>query len=269
MKEIRALMSDNFAAATKEKSTESLRNAALGLIRRFLPPLFPPSRYLDRPLATWPAIVGLVHDIKLPRRTRSQGPTGASNINILRSMIDRTLSIPGDLAECGVFRGASLVPMAVHLRQTAPTKHLFGFDSFAGFDNSILFDIGMGGPPEANKRVGAFNETSPALVLDKLHRFRVENVTLMQGYFRDSLPRCAGHKFSFVHLDIGIYDAYKECLEFFYPRLSSQGVILLNDYDKPRWPGCKKAVDEFLTGKPEKLQVIEADHHQKFYICKA
>jgi hypothetical protein len=124
-------MSDKVAATIKEKSAESLRDIALGLVRRFLPPLFPPAKYRDRPLAMWPPIIGLVHDIKLPRRTRSQGPTGASNINILLAMIDRTLPLPGDLAECGVFRGASLVPMAIHLRQAALTKQLFGFDSFA------------------------------------------------------------------------------------------------------------------------------------------
>lgn len=213
--------------------------------------------------------MGLVHDIKLPQRTKSHASSGASNINILLAMIDRTIPIPGDIAECGVFRGASLVPMAVHLHQSKAPKHLFGFDSFEGFDNSILLDIGMGGPPEANKRVGGFRETSCSIVLDKLRRFRMENVTVIPGYFRESLPRCADRKFSFVHLDIGIYEAYKECLEFFYPRLSHSGIILLNDYDKPRWPGCTKAVDEFLSGKPEKLERIEMDNYRKFYICKA
>jgi O-methyltransferase len=246
-----------------------VRSLLLTLVRTILPPVLPPSKYLNRPLAAWPTALGLVHDIKLPRRKTSAGATGASNINILLAMIDRTHHVPGDLAECGVFRGASLVPMAIHLRQVAPAKHCFAFDSFTGFDNSILRDIGMGGPPEGNKRVGGFRETSYELVLNKLRRFRIENVTLIPGYFRQSLPQCADRSFSFVHLDIGIYEAYKECLEFFYPRLNSNGIILLNDYDKPRWPGCTKAVDEFLTNKPETLQQIEIDQHRKFYICKA
>jgi hypothetical protein len=248
------------------------RSIARVIVRRFLPPVLPPSRYLDRPLATWPPIIGMVHDIRLPRRTKPQASasaTGPANINILLAMIDRTLRVEGDIAECGVFRGASLVPMAVHLHQVAPGKHLYGFDSFQGFDNSILLDIGMGAPPDPYKRVGGWRETSYSTVLNKLHRFRAENVTLVPGYFRDSLRRFADHKFSFVHLDIGIYEAYKECLEFFYPRVSSQGIILVNDYDKPPWPGCNKAVDEFLRDKSEKLQLIEIENHQKFYICKA
>jgi O-methyltransferase len=59
-----------------------------------------------------------------------------------------------------------------------------------------------------------------------------------------------------VPLDIGIYQAYNECLEFLYPRMNSGGLILINDYNHPTWPGCNKAVDELLTGEPEELQVI-------------
>lgn len=251
--------------------SEPLLGVLREIVRKVARPLLPASKYLDQPLATWPPIVGAVHEVRLPRRTPphpSPRPTGAANINILLAMIDRTISIEGDVAECGVFRGATLVPMAVHLKQRGCGKRLLGFDSFEGFDSSILLDIGMNAPDEACKRLGAFGNTSSSTVFAKLRRFGADNVTLIPGYFHDSLPRCADHRFSFVHLDLGIYQAYKECLEFFYPRMSLGGVILANDYNKPPWPGCKKAVDEFLTGKPEKLQVIEMDNYQRFYICK-
>jgi O-methyltransferase len=251
--------------------SEPLRGMVREIVRKIARPLLPASKYLKRPLATWPPIVGAVHEVRLPRRTvphPSLRPTGAANINILLAMIDRTISIAGDIAECGVFRGATLVPMAVHLKQRGCGKRLLGFDSFEGYDSSILLDISMNAPDEPGKRVGAFSNTSSSAVLAKLHRFRADNVVLISGYFHDSLPRCADHRFSFVHLDLGIYQAYKECLEFFYPRMSPGGIILSNDYNKPPWPGCNKAVDEFLTGKPEKLQGIEMDNYQRFYICK-
>lgn len=251
--------------------SDPLRSALLTVMRKFVPPFLPLSKYLHQPLVSWPPIISIVHDVRLPRRTKphpSACPTGY-NINILLRMIDRTVHIEGDIAECGVFRGASLVPMAVYLKQAAPRKHLFGFDSFQGFDNSILLDISMDAPPEPCKHVGAFSQTSCSMVLGKLRRFRAENVTLIPGYFRDSLPRCSDHRFSFVYLDLGIYQANKECLEYFYPRLSSGGIILVNGYNAPPWPGCNRAVDEFLVGKPEKLQLIEMDNYQKFYICRA
>lgn len=260
-------MAGDFASSL----SEPLRGVVREIVRTVARPLLPASKYLKQPLATWPPIVGAVHELRLPRRTlphASPRPTGAANINILLAMIDRTISIEGDVAECGVFRGATLVPMAVHLKQRGCGKRLLGFDSFEGYDNSILLDIGMNAPDEPGKRVGAFDNTSRSVVLAKLRRFGADNVALIPGYFQDSLPRCADHRFSLVHLDLGIYQAYKECLEFCYPRMSPGGVILANDYNKPPWPGCKKAVDEFLTGKPEKLQLVEMDNYQRYYICK-
>ena len=57
-------------------------------------------------------------------------------------------------------------------------------------------------------------------------------------------------------------------LEFFYPRVTSGGVILFDEYNDPPWPGCNKAVDEFLADKPETLQEIERDNHVKYFIRK-
>ena len=67
---------------------------------------------------------------------------------------------------------------------------------------------------------------------------------------------------------VGIYSSYKECLEFFYPRLSDGGLLLLDEYNDPPWPGCNKAVDQFLAEKPEKLEAIVLDNYQKFYFIK-
>ena len=50
--------------------------------------------------------------------------------------------------------------------------------------------------------------------------------------------------------------------------MNSGGIILINSYNDPPWPGCNQAIDEFLQDKPEKLQLIEMDNYQKFYLCK-
>ncbi len=63
-------------------------------------------------------------------------------------------------------------------------------------------------------------------------------------------------------------EPYKECLQFFYPRMVAGGILLLDEYNDPPWPGCNKAVDEFLAGKPEHLQVIERNNYQKWYFVK-
>ena len=225
-----------------------------------------------RPISSWPALLGRIHEVRLPRSVIPQyscSPTGSVNINILMAMIDQTLSVLGDVAECGVYRGSSLVPMAIYLRQKGSPKKVLGFDSFEGFPESIQIDLELGGANlDSDKKVGGLSETSLELVQSKVDRFHLTNVELVKGYFNESLERYRDHQFSFVHLDCDMYSSYKECLEFFYPALTSNGVLLLDEYNDPAWPGCNKAVDDFLLGKPEKVQSIVCDNYQKFFFVK-
>src|SRR6266478_5633324 len=226
-----------------------------------------------RPISSWPAFLGRIHEIRLPRSVIPQhscSPTGSVNINILIAMIDQTLSVLGDVAECGVYRGSSLVPMAIYLRQKGSPKRVLGFDSFEGFPESIQIDLELGGANlDSDKKVGGLSETSLELVQSKastallqpghagslyssssktpleVDRFDLTNVELVKGYFKESLERYRDHQFSFVHLDCDMYSSYKEYLEFFYPRLT-----------------------DFLSGKPEKVQSIVCDNYQKFFFVK-
>ena len=246
------------------------------LVKNSLFPLrhvFPRQPYLNKPITSWPGFVGVIHDIRVPRGVRPQpvsSPAGYANINIILALVERAASVPGDQAECGVFRGSTLVPTAIFLKQRNIKKHVFGFDSFQGFDESVEKDMALGGSKDQQRKVGGFSETSQELVNGKLKMFGVDkNVTLVPGYFRDSLVRAADKRFSFVHLDCDTYDSYKDCLSFFYLRLNAGGIVLFDEYNDPAWPGCNIAIDEYLADKPEKPQRIERDNFQKFYIEKA
>jgi O-methyltransferase len=96
----------------------------------------------------------------------------------------------------------------------------------------------------------------------------LNNVELAVGFFSQTLSFYAQRQFSFVHLDCDIYGSYKECLEFFYPRLCPGGIILFDEYNDPPWPGCSKAIDEFLRDKAEKPQRTVANNYEKYYIVK-
>jgi O-methyltransferase len=226
----------------------------------------------QRPLAEVPSWLGKLHDIRVPRGVRKlPDPTSycAANINILIALLDRTCALEGDLAECGVYRGGTLIATGIYLQQKRMTKVLYGFDSFQGFDGSVDSEIALGGRANQQKRRGGFGDTSARYVSDKVRRFRLEDqVKLVSGYMADTLRLHAQRKFCFVHLDVDIYESYKLGLEFFFPRMAHGGVILLDEYNDPPWPGCNKAVDEFLVGKAEQLQEIERDNHVKYFIEK-
>jgi hypothetical protein len=229
------------------------------------------SIYAHRPLSSWPPIVGRLHDIKVPRGAvphPTPQPIGAANINNLIWLIEKTRHIPGDIAECGVFRGQSLIPMAIYVKQQGIGKKLYGFDSFEGFAPSVVEDLQLGGTNDEWKKPGVMNETSRELVAAKAKTFGLDNLTLVKGFFDVTFPAFSSHRFSFVHLDCDAYAAYRDCIAFFYPRLNTGGIISFDEYNDPPWPGCNKAVDEFLADKPEKLRVVALDNYEKYYFVK-
>ena len=105
--------------------------------------------------------------------------------------------------------------------------------------------------------------------MQKAKRFGLQNVRLAPGYFKDSFARQPQDlKFCFVHLDVNLYSSYKECIEYFYPRVVKGGIILLDEYNDPPWPGCNQALDGFLADKPETLETATSDNYQKYYLVK-
>lgn len=224
------------------------------------------------PIEAWPRIAGRIYGIGVPRGVvphAQPSPRGGSNANIITHLLWETIGVPGRTAECGVFRGSSLLMIGQWLRHHDPVRDVCGLDSFEGFDETIGVDIALGGGDSGDKRVGGFSLTSELDLRRRIAALGLDGrVQLLPGFFSDTLQECAGDMFSFVHLDCDIYGSYKACLEFFYPRMSPGGIILLDEYNDPPWPGCNLAVDEFLADREEELALIESDNYQKWYLEK-
>ena len=66
-----------------------------------------------------------------------------------------------------------------------------------------------------------------------------------------------------AYVDCDLYEPALECCEFFYDRTPPGGVLLFHDYtieglEVPSWQrapfgGIRRAVSEFMTGRPEKV----------------
>lgn len=73
-----------------------------------------------------------------------------------------------------------------------------------------------------------------------------ENIIIKKGFFPDTAEDIED-TFCFVHLDMDIYQSTMDGLQFFWPKMVEQGVIMLDDYHNDHCPGVKKAVDEFCA----------------------
>jgi hypothetical protein len=78
-----------------------------------------------------------------------------------------------------------------------------------------------------------------------------EGVSFYAGRFPETAGPVMERRFSFVNLDVDLYESTSAGLEFFYPRMVSGGMILSHDYSV--LAGVRRAFDEFLADKPEGL----------------
>lgn len=142
----------------------------------------------------------------------------------------------GCLAEVGVYKGGSLKLLAMSF----PDRRTFGFDSFEGLPAAHWTDTEV-------HRPGEFGDTSQEAVSEFLGEYK-NNVQLVKGIFPASASLLEQETFAFVHIDTDFYLSVKACLEWFWPRLLSGGIIVLDDYLWPACPGVEQALIEF--GQP-------------------
>ena len=143
-----------------------------------------------------------------------------------------TATLPGDMAELGVYRGGSAKLMAM----TCPHKRIWLFDTFAGLPEPTGIDL---------HKANEFH-ASHADVRAWMHGTKFETCA---GRFPNSIPAAADRPFSLVHLDADLYESTRDGLAFFWPRLVMGGMIVLDDWLWQGCPGVEKAVKEFDGGK--------------------
>jgi O-methyltransferase len=149
-------------------------------------------------------------------------------------------TLPGDVAEIGVYKGGTARLLAESLKTTGKRLHLF--DTFSGMPST----------DEAKDwhKEGDFGAVSLASVREYLSG--EERVTFYPGFFPETAGPIESTTFCLVHVDVDIYRSVLDACRFFYPRLVRAGVMIFDDYGFLTCPGAKAAVDEFFADKPER-----------------
>lgn len=163
----------------------------------------------------------------------------------LRLMAEEFLKVsnlPGDIADLGAYRGGT----SLILRRLAPDKHLHLFDTWQGnpYDDPLCH--------HKRGEWAAKLEDCRALVGcdSQTHYFegvfpRVNPVTPEEDW------KC--RQFCFVYVDMDTYQATRDAIKFFWPRVVPGGKIVVDDYNWEPCAGVKKAVDEQFHGYSKKL----------------
>ncbi len=171
-------------------------------------------------------------------------------VSTLELLFDQiiTKSVPGCLAELGVFQGT----FAALVNDMLPDRPLYLFDTFDGFDkrdveyeleNSML---NAGRADEIGRMDETFKRTSLDMVLSRMRSPGA--CVIKQGYFPETAADIGEDiTFAFVSIDTDLYAPTYEGLKFFYPRLNRGGYIMIHDYNYYSCDGVKQAVDRFCS----------------------
>jgi hypothetical protein len=84
-----------------------------------------------------------------------------------------------------------------------------------------------------------------------------DQVQFLRGWFRDTLPSAPIERLALLRLDGDLYDSTYDALDALYPRLSTGGYAIVDDYNT--YKECRRAVHDYLgrTGAGADIQPID------------
>jgi hypothetical protein len=181
---------------------------------------------------------------------------GRKRLDNLELLVTRVIEerVPGDVIECGVWRGGASIFIRGAMRALgALDRTLWLADSFRGLPK-----------PEAPQDAGYDLTCFSALAIDAetvregFCRFEVldERVRFLEGWFADTLPRAPIERLALIRLDADLYKSTLDALEPLYPKLAVGGYVVVDDYGA--FPPCREAIHEFrarhrITGRIETI----------------
>lgn len=203
--------------------------------------------YNDPPNDHWS---GGVFDPEKRSKGRDWPSEAHSMIGLARMHNTRTLServildgIPGDFIETGVWRGGASIMIKAVLAAYGSNRSIICADSFAGLPAPST-DF----PQDADLDLHTHTQLaiSKETVLGNFQKYDLldDQVEILEGWFRDTLPTISGRNFSLLRLDGDMYESTYQALVSLYTNLSEGGFIIVDDY----WDfhQCRDAVKDFF-----------------------
>ena len=208
-------------------------------------------------------------DAELCRRVEPYTMTTPPRIYALRRAVEYTVSRPvaGAFVECGVWRGGSMMAVALTLRRLGDTnRDLYLFDTFEGMTPPGDEDVKHTGESAAEILSTSSRDSDDWAVasLDDVRQsvlgvgYPEDRIHFVEGPVEETLPAHAPSGIALLRLDTDWYASTKHTLIHLYPRLVQAGVLIVDDY--AYWQGARQAVDEYIDEQGLSLFLNRIDY---------
>lgn len=165
------------------------------------------------------------------------------------------LNIHGEIVECGVWRGGSMMAAARTLLAVGDvSRKLYLFDTFDGMPPPTDVDRAVESGISASVLLKEADRSSDILAYSPIDDVRTNllstgypssHLRFVEGRVEDTIPSQAPGEIAILRLDTDWYESTKHELLHLYPNLVTGGVLIVDDYG--HWEGARKAVDEYVT----------------------
>lgn len=195
-------------------------------------------------------------DVELCRRIAPYTMTTPPRVYALARAVEYIAAqrIPGAFVECGVWRGGSMMAIAITLlRLGATDRQLYLFDTFSGMTPPGERDVKHTGERAADMLASSSRESDDWAIASLADvraavlgvGYPEERIHFVQGPVEETLPTQVPEEIALLRLDTDWYASTKHTLVHLYPQLSPGGVVIVDDY--AYWQGARQAVDEYIA----------------------
>ena len=186
---------------------------------------------------------------------------GMRRLTSLQQSVETVLNddIPGDLIECGVWRGGACILMrAVLAAYGDETRCVWLADSFEGVPRSDPTNYKADKGIRADLAAGILG-VSEAEVRANFERYGLldDQVRFLPGWFKDTLHDAPIDSIAVLRLDGDLYESTIQALDALYPRLSPGGFLVIDDYQAVK--ACEQAVTDYRAKHGITAEIVDID----------
>lgn len=163
---------------------------------------------------------------------------------------DFVKSLEGDFVECGVNTGAYSRAVIDYVDFQELKKKFYLLDTFEGFPIEQVTDaeIKAGIPIYKTHYHDVYEEVKKT--------FNQFNVKIIKGKVPDTLSECDTNKIAFLSIDMNAVIPEIAAINYFWDKIVTGGVVVLDDYGFSLHIQQKNAFDEFAKSKNKSILAL-------------
>ncbi len=173
-------------------------------------------------------------------------------LTLILKRLDQALKhhIPGDIVEFGCYLGTTSLFIARLLEASTTIRRFHVYDSFEGLPDKTIEDASVAG---SDFKAGELKASKRQLIRNFKHA-HLKSPLIHKAWFNELKNKDLPNQIAFAFVDSDFYHSIYNSLEMIWPRLSSGGAVIIDDYNRSSLPGATRAVNDFFTASNVRIQ---------------